>query len=129
MSLYTNTICDKCQFVLMHCRCSKIHNAISDAGFKNDKIYHRLPDGPGDFKSYFDYLIERKLSGHDNLEPNPEELWILMKMQLNFYQGELAKASEDYLILSNRLSAKEEYIKDLQLSLTTKEELKDLPED
>lgn len=87
----------------MHCQCNKIEDAIANAGFRNQKIWHSAQQGPGEFSSYFDYLFERRLQGKEDLEPKPEAVWEAMKMQLNFYQRSLAKAAEDYTKLENKL--------------------------
>lgn len=99
----------------MHCQCKKIEDELLQAGFKPSKTHYlSTQQGPGDFKSYFDYLFERRLQGKENLEPIPEEMWNAMKMQLNHYQRQLAKAAEDYTKLENKLRDANEMIRDLQ---------------
>lgn len=92
----------------------RFEKVVADAGFKNEKTWHSAQQGPGDFPSYFEYLVERKLEGKENLEPIPEEMWKAMKMQLNFYSRQLAKAAEDYTKLQNKLRDAELMIRDLQ---------------
>jgi len=113
MSLWTNAICEKCGFVLMHCQCKKIEDIIANAGFRNNKIWHSAQHGPGEFSSYFDYLFERRLQGKEDLEPKPEEVWEAMKMQLNFYQISLAKAAENFTKLENKFRDANTLISDL----------------
>lgn len=116
MSLHTRMLCDRCGFVSMHCQCNKITDELNKAGFKQAPRTYPLStqQGPGDFKSYFDYLFERRLQGKENIEPITEELWNAMKMQLSYYQGQLFKAAEDYTKLQNKLRDAEEMIRDLQ---------------
>lgn len=116
MSLWTNALCDKCGFVLMHCQCGKFQSRIADAGFKPKKIWEGTQAGPGEFASYADYLFERCLQAKEELEPKPQELWEAMKAQLNFYQRNLAKAAEDYTKLENRLRDANNYASEISRS-------------
>jgi hypothetical protein len=53
----------------------------------------------GDFKSFFEFLFDLHLEGKEL--PTPEEIWTEMKKQLNYAQGNLLKASDDYRKIQN----------------------------
>jgi hypothetical protein len=89
--------------------------------FENKPVYKSDRFGPAEFRSYFEYLIDRKLLGEALVEPRSEELWELMKAQVNFYERQLAKASEDYVKLENRLRDSQNMIDQLNREIWKKE--------
>jgi hypothetical protein len=86
----------------------RIRNEITQLGVTEKDIYLRSENGIGDCLSYFEVLLELKLRGE---EYSNQQVWEEMKKQLNFFRGVAAKASEDYLKLTNKYRDLEEHIK------------------
>jgi hypothetical protein len=91
----------------------KLEQKLANAGFTNECEYNSDRFGPAEFKSYFEYLVDRVLAGELDIEPEPEVLWVLMKRQVNFFERSLSKAADDYRKLENKLREKESLIGDL----------------
>lgn len=91
----------------------KFQHKLIGSGITNKPEYRSERFGPAEFKSYFEYLVDRQLSGEEQIQPNSEELWTLMKMQVNFFERSLSKAADDYRKLENKLREKESLIDDL----------------
>jgi hypothetical protein len=92
---------------------SKFEQKLLNAGFTNKVEYNSEQYGPAEFKSYFQYLLDRQLAGNEEIEPSPEELWTLMKRQVNFFERSLVKASDDFVKLENRIRNKDKEIEEL----------------
>lgn len=78
----------------------RIRKDLTDEGIFEEKIRVRSETGPGDFESYFDFMIERKLQGLS--EPGTQNLWNEFKAQLNDREATIRKAAEDYRRLETR---------------------------
>lgn len=94
-------------------RLERIENQVADEGYKNEKIYQQSETGYGDFKSFFDVLVDCHLAGEDY--PTHVQVFNNMKKQINYLTTNLASASEEYLKLQNKCryleKDKEELIK------------------
>ena len=100
----------------------KFEQKLLNAGFTNTKEYHSDQNGPAEFKSYFEYLLDRQLAGEEDIEPETEILWILMKRQVNFFERTLAKSAEDYTKLQNQIRDKDQRIDELIKELAKKQQ-------
>jgi hypothetical protein len=89
----------------------RIRTNLADLGYRVNNVYKSEQYGPGDFNSYFEYLTECRL---ENISPNAQDVWELMKMQINFLQRTAAKASDEYLKLQNQNRDLKEHIKWLE---------------
>ena len=52
----------------------KLEQKLANAGFTNECEYNSDRFGPAEFKSYFEYLVDRLLAGELDIEPEPEVL-------------------------------------------------------
>lgn len=91
----------------------RIETLLIEEGYRNETIYQQSETGYGDFKSYFDVLVDCHLAGEGY--PTHVQVFNNMKRQINYLNANLAKASEDYLSLQNKCryleKDKEELIK------------------
>ena len=99
---------------------SKFEQKLIDAGFSDQREYSSDRFGPAEFRSYFEFLLDRLLAGEEQLELKPEKPWIQMKRQNNYLERSLAKASEDYPKLENKMREKENIINDLLREISNK---------
>ena len=77
--------------------------SLIDSGIIEENVLGSSETGPGDYKSYFEYMIDRRLDG--KAQPTPEELWKEMRLQINHLSRALSRASEDYRKMENRCRA------------------------
>lgn len=99
---------------------SKFEQKLIDAGFSDQVEYGADRFGPAEFRSYFEFLLDRLLAGEEQLELKPEKLWTAMKRQNNYLEQTLAKAAEDYTKLENKMRQKEAMISDLLKEISNK---------
>ena len=82
-------------------RYQRIENQVFDMGYTNKPIYEKSETGYGDYESFFELMVESKLSGDDHFL-DMQRVFESMKRQINFYRSELSRAAEDYTKLENK---------------------------
>lgn len=71
-----------------------------DDGYKETEIYEKNKEGMGDYESFFELMVDRKLDGQK--EPTAQEVWESMKAQLNYAEKEIRDANKEYTKLFNK---------------------------
>lgn len=69
-------------------------------GFIEVPINEKSQFGMGDYISFFDLMIDRRLEGLD--QPSPEEVFVNMKRQINYLNKIILDVGKDYTLLSNK---------------------------
>lgn len=86
--------------------------SVAEEGFTEVNISNRCSIGPGDFRSYFDLMVDRKLAGLPG-EPSSRLLWTEMKYQINHLRQIIADAEKEYTRLFNAHQGLKEMYDDL----------------
>lgn len=73
--------------------------ALLDDGLVDTPVYDKSPDGMGDYSSFFEMMVDRKLEAQR--EPTAQEVWVDMKRQLNYASKTIADAEKEYKKLFN----------------------------
>jgi hypothetical protein len=88
---------------------NRVRKTLIEEGHEDVVVLNMSDEGPGDYGSWLDYLIDRKLEGLD--VPTAKELFCLMKRQMNGMAKTIMNAARDY----NKLAAEN---MDLRTELT-----------
>lgn len=91
---------------------ARIEDELTKQGFSPKKIFESRADGMGIYKSFFEVLVDLKLEGKSN--PTAQEVWEEMKAHINYLGRNLAKASDDYRKLENKVRHLEKDLDDLR---------------
>lgn len=82
--------------------------ALLDDGLVDTPVYDKSPNGMGDYPSYFEMMVDRKLDGQK--EPSAQEVWNDMKRQLNYAAKTIADAEKEYKkLFSSNFDLQREY--------------------
>ena len=90
---------------------ARTKKSLIEDGYVETKIFDRSESGIADYDSYFEMMVDRRLSGQD--EPAPQDVWEEMKRQYNNACNVIACASKDYTKLFNANQGLKEIYDDL----------------
>lgn len=78
----------------------RIKTELRADGYGEVEVFQKQSSGIGDYSSFFEILIDRRLAGKHN-EPSAEEVWAEMKMQINYLRKIIIDAEKEYKILAS----------------------------
>jgi RNAse (barnase) inhibitor barstar len=99
----------------------KIEEQLTKEGVKKILVYDQEEVGIGDVRSWFDALVDIRLTGIET--PTPEFVWTEMKKKINF----LYSNYRDCIKYIKSIESENNYLKDRVLWLEQRLKEKDLP--